>query len=95
MTDDIPNTINNSICVPDLLLGVFVIQIGSFSTVPLMAHQRPRFDLVQCVGQGLMSESKNINWVPMMSCVAGFPSEIVGFPPKSTKNLSVQRFLLV
>jgi hypothetical protein len=43
------------------------------------------------LGQGLISESKDINWIPMISesCVAGFPSEIVDFPPKSTKKLSV------
>ena len=59
-----------------------------------MAHQRPRCDLVQCDGQGLLSESENVNWVQMISCVAGFPSEIVGFPPKLTKFffLSVQCF---
>ena len=53
---------------------------------------RPKFELVQCVGQGLMSESKDVNWIPMISCVAGFPFEIVGFPPKSTKNYQFNDF---
>ncbi|KAF8811622.1 DUF1613 domain-containing protein [Phlegmacium glaucopus] len=41
-----------------------------------MAFQRPKFDPVQCTAHELMSGDKNVNWVPLISCVAGFPPEI-------------------
>ena len=80
-------------------MHLFVVHVQclvtiSSSTRPLMT--RPKFDLVQCVAQGLLSESKDVNWIPMISCVAGFPLEIVGFPPKSTKKIyQFNDFLLV
>lgn len=55
-----------------------------------MTAQRPTFELVQCAGQRSVSESENINWIPIISCVAGFPPEIV----RSKKKRSVFVFLV-
>ena len=52
-----------------------------------MASQRPQFELVQCDDQELLSER---DWVPIISCVAGFPPEIVGFPLKFVNISLVQ-----
>ena len=57
-----------------------------------MSPQRPKFDPVQCVGQELMSEDKNLSWVPMISCVAGFPPEIVGLSGEINSNFRLVDF---